>query len=422
MVGAGYFGLSTALITAKRPSFSDFKIVLLDVSHLPTRNAASLDLNRIVRSDYSNPLYASLAAEAHKIWRISDWGADGRYTEASLLMLGDGRTEYLENDFKLAITLARTCHDEAAVLEVESEVEIANACNTGGSSGKWGYLNRRSGWVDPIAALIYTRELVEEASRVEIVTGKVARLLLSENKAIVEGVVLENGSSILASLTVLATGAWTPTLLDLRDRAAASAEVFAYIDLNSEESAHLQGMLSIINLSKGWFIMPPRGGVLKVARHGEGFSDKTKYLHPQAGEIDGSSPYTEIPEKEIEILDEGVQFCRQAMEELITWLRDRKFDRVRLCWYTDTPTADFIIDFHPNVAGLFVATGGSGHAFKFLPVLGERIIDAMEGKLDQAYRNLWCWKLKADRGHASVDSEEDLHNGAYCARGGIPAT
>lgn len=253
-----------------------------------------------------------------------------------------------------------------------------------------------------------------------MVTGKVARLLLSDDKAVVEGVVLDTGSSILAGLTVIATGAWTPTLLDMRNRVAASAEVFAYIDLNPEETVRLQGMPSIINLSKGWFIMPPHGGVLKVARHGEGFSNKTNFLHPHIGQIDVSIPYGVSPDREKEFLDEGVRSCRQALKELIPWLRDRQFDRTRLCWYTDTPTADFIIDFHPDMAGLFVATGGSGHAFKFLPVLGERIVDAVEGKLDEAHRSLWSWKREADRG--LLDNEEDLHGGAYRARGGIPAT
>ncbi|KAE9963627.1 hypothetical protein BLS_009116 [Venturia inaequalis] len=331
-------------------------------------------------------------------------------------MLGNGRTEYLENSLKLAVASARACNNEAAVLEVESKAEIADVCQTGGSSGKWGYLNRKAGWVDAIAAMEYTRKLAEESSRVEMATGKVARLLLSEDKTVVGGMVLDDGSSILADLTVLATGAWTPTLLDMRDRVAASAEVFAYINLNSEESMRLQGMPSFINLSKGWFIMPPRGGILKVARHSKRFSNKTKYLHPHSGEIDASILYTESPEKEKEILDEGIQSCQQALEELIPWLKDRTFDRTRLCWYTDTPTADFIIDFHSDMTGLFVATGGSGHAFKFLPILGDRVVDAVEGKLDQAYQSLWSWKPKA------VDDGKHLHEGAYRARGGIPTT
>lgn len=40
------------------------------------------------------------------------------------------------------------------------------------------------------------------------------------------------------------------------------------------------------------------------------------------------------------------------------------FDSTRLCWYTDTPDANWLIDFHPEHPGLLFATGGSGHAYK----------------------------------------------------------
>lgn len=42
----------------------------------------------------------------------------------------------------------------------------------------------------------------------------------------------------------------------------------------------------------------------------------------------------------------------------------------------DTASTDFTVDYHPAYGkSLFLATGGSDHAFKFLPVLGERICE-----------------------------------------------
>jgi glycine/D-amino acid oxidase-like deaminating enzyme len=40
----------------------------------------------------------------------------------------------------------------------------------------------------------------------------------------------------------------------------------------------------------------------------------------------------------------------------------------------------FWIAQHPSRPGLTVAAGGSGHAFKFAPVLGSIIADAVEGR------------------------------------------
>lgn len=57
----------------------------------------------------------------------------------------------------------------------------------------------------------------------------------------------------------------------------------------------------------------------------------------------------------------------------------------------DRPEGNFLIDYHPEYEGLFLATGGSGHGFKFLPVIGEKIVDAVEGRLDAELRELWKW-------------------------------
>jgi sarcosine oxidase/L-pipecolate oxidase len=53
-----------------------------------------------------------------------------------------------------------------------------------------------------------------------------------------------------------------------------------------------------------------------------------------------------------------------------------------MCWYTDSPDGDWVIGHYPGDSGLVLATGGSGHAFKFLPTLGKLVVDAIENKLD----------------------------------------
>ncbi len=50
----------------------------------------------------------------------------------------------------------------------------------------------------------------------------------------------------------------------------------------------------------------------------------------------------------------------------------------KMCFYTLTPDEDFILDRHPQHANVVVATGGSGHAFKFTPVIGEVVADLIK--------------------------------------------
>ena len=47
----------------------------------------------------------------------------------------------------------------------------------------------------------------------------------------------------------------------------------------------------------------------------------------------------------------------------------------KICLYTMTPDEHFLIDFHPEHRNVVMATGFSGHGFKFAPVVGEIIAD-----------------------------------------------
>lgn len=82
---------------------------------------------------------------------------------------------------------------------------------------------------------------------------------------------------------------------------------------------------------------------------------------------------------------------RTFVEENLPDLLDLDLNNIRLCWYTDSVDNTFLIDHVPDVEGLLVASGGSGHGFKFLPVLGEHIVDVMENK-DTKYSRLFQWR------------------------------
>lgn len=63
-----------------------------------------------------------------------------------------------------------------------------------------------------------------------------------------------------------------------------------------------------------------------------------------------------------------------------------------MCWYTDSIDNNFVIDYVPDTdSTLFICTGGSGHGFKFLPVLGDRVVDVIEGKTNE-FTKLWQWR------------------------------
>ncbi|KZL86839.1 fad dependent oxidoreductase [Colletotrichum incanum] len=93
---------------------------------------------------------------------------------------------------------------------------------------------------------------------------------------------------------------------------------------------------------------------------------------------------------------------------------DADFNSTKLCWYTDSLDNSFVIDYVPTYAGnsVFVATGGSGHGAKFLPVLGEHAADILQygGQSTSFMRPHWRWREDARRGNGLEEGPDGPRN------------
>ncbi|KAI0477278.1 FAD dependent oxidoreductase [Xylariaceae sp. FL0804] len=457
IIGAGVFGLSTALALARRPEFAGVgRLTVLDRSPepgvFPARDAASVDSSRIVRADYADAAYSELASEALARWRetgsgSSALGAEGRYSESGLLLAaddvaGDGASTrpdgkptglgYVKSSWVNALALAQAeGRPLSSVKLLPTRETIARYCEStvGGGAGwaDWGYLNECAGWADAEACMAWLYDQVVATGRVEFVNGTAARLLTTtttDDGPRVTGAVLRGGGEdgdegrvLSADLVIVAAGAWTPSLVDLSAQAVATGQVLGYLRLTADEERRLRDMPVLLNLTSGCFAIPPRGGVLKVARHAYGYLNPVPAAPAALGADGGrapsgasgasgasagqkrtvSQPYTHLDDPDLEVPAEGLADLRAALRRMIPWpsLADRPFSHTRLCWYTDTPTGDWIVDYHPAFLAsrsLFVATGGSGHAFKFLPVLGDRVADCLVGRCPPQFRDKWRWR------------------------------
>jgi sarcosine oxidase / L-pipecolate oxidase len=118
-----------------------------------------------------------------------------------------------------------------------------------------------------------------------------------------------------------------------------------------------------ITFSTGWFIFPPHpeSKELKMAIHGWGYTRSPGELEQEALNPDTSMPPLKAPRERANYVPaDGEARLREGLREILPELADRPFARQVLCWYTDTPSSDFIIDFHPDHRNLFIAGGGSG--------------------------------------------------------------
>jgi sarcosine oxidase/L-pipecolate oxidase len=336
-----------------------------------------------------------------------------------------GRSGRFDNDSVLAIEALPTPQD------------ITRVSKTPGASGYLGYINRRSGWVDAEAAMRYLRQRVESLHRVVFVQGTVQRLVFSNDGKRVLGARLAGSNQILpADLTVLAAGAWTPTLLDLRGILQATGQVLAYVPVSDAEALALSQTPCQINMSTGLFVIPPPAPsqhipspslpkrkrlFLKIARHAPGYSNVTTIPHPEIDDqdISVSVPHTNptgplasqpLPAAVTAPLRAFLTRILQAPDGSSSSSNDyaniasRPFELTRLCHYADTPTGDFLLDYHPSYGKtLFVASGGSGHAFKFLPVLGRCVVECLREECRGEFRGKWTWRERASGAWSTQD-------------------
>ncbi len=75
-----------------------------------------------------------------------------------------------------------------------------------------------------------------------------------------------------------------------------------------------------------------------------------------------------------------IQHLRRFMRERIPGAAGETVE-AQVCFYTETPDLDFIIDTHPHCPRLLLAAGFSGHGFKFCALVGRILAElALEGQ------------------------------------------
>ncbi|KAI0365586.1 FAD dependent oxidoreductase [Pilatotrama ljubarskyi] len=377
IVGAGCFGLSTAYHLLKRGYKN---ITVIDRSKvLPAPDAASTDLNKIVRSSYPDIFYTRLTREAIAVWKNrEEWG--DTYHESGVycpLSLGEAYTDQAyENDVALGARIEHLSDPEAVRKVFPPSVNVAIPEHARG------YLNRDGGWAFASQGIALMMEKVASLGG-KIVPGKpVAELVKSDGKT--TGVICEDGSVFEADLVVLSVGSWTASSfpeLHLQDRCLATGQTVALLQLTPEEGDLYRDCPVYLNFATGFYMFPPNHeNIVKLAIHDGGYTQTVK--NPKSGEP-VSSPRTVLSHGNdgLRIPKTALQKLRAELSQVYPDLAKKPFAGTRLCWYTDSPDENWVIGYHPEDPNLVLATGGSGHAYKFLPTIGGLVADAIEGKL-----------------------------------------
>lgn len=318
-MGGGIFGVTAALALRARGC----AVTLVDAG----TPGESIDISKVIRIDYgTDEDYTALGERALAGWRRSPLFHETGVTFLSRAPMLPGGFEH--DSYEL---LTRRGHP----LERLDAAEIVRrfpAYRPGAYVD--GYFNPQGGWAEAAAVVAQlTREAV--AAGVELRPARIARL-----------------DELDADLVVACAGAWTRDLLPDLPLRAVGQPVFHLrpSDPSLFEASRFPVFGADISRT-GYYGFPAANGVVKIANHGAGI------VEPGVHEVTAAQEAA----------------LRALLADSFPALAGAPIAHRRLCVYCDTADENFWIARHPDQPKLVVATGGSGHAFKFAPVLGELI-------------------------------------------------
>ena len=364
VVGGGIIGVSTAYAAAIKGR-GRVKVSLYETSEVGHQGAASSDVNRVFR--YLNgpdPLLTIWAKEARSWWEFL-----GRRTGSPVLHptgvvflveTGDGVqttgghvSPYQNADDWLKDSL-RVMDEQHVPYRRMGPRQLGEMYPQFHSPAvEEAVLDPGAGFVEASKALSAMLDLCLRAG-VEYHPG--ARVTGVE--ATSEGCLLHSEGDVetRAEAVVVAANGWTGEILPQRPGALTLTEqplVYLTPPEGTPELA-LGRMPVFISLTSDCYGFPVHGGILKVA---------------------DDTPHRTIdhPDQRCEPGEEYLQRVVSTVSGFIPALRGAAVERTHVCFYDRSEDGRFILDAWDRDARIIYGCGMSGRAFKFGPVIGERL-------------------------------------------------
>lgn len=340
VIGGGIMGSSAALHAARH----GMQVILFDQGPLPNPRGASIDHSKVFRYAYPDPLYVQMAVDAHALWRELEREAGCE------LLVPTGLLVFGQAEFERAChTALRACDCAAEIISGAEIVRRFPAFDGGAIT---------SALFDPSGAIARA----EEAVRVTLDFARRAGVTIvaddSVDVLVADGVVSTRGGHVACAKTLVAAGPWTWRLLpQLAPRLKVTRQEVLYFEPHEPEKFSRERLPVFIELSTGFYGFPVHHGrAMKVANHQKG-------------------PRADPDCVDATIHDETT--AREFFRRFIPGLADATLVETRVCHYNNTPDDDFIIDWHPQRPDVLIATGFSGHGFKFGPLIGRIAADLL---------------------------------------------
>lgn len=399
VIGAGIFGLSTALAYAKRSP--DSHITVIDRFEPPVPDGSSVDTTRCLRFDYTNPLYAKLSHEATEMIR-HDAVLSPLFHQVGMTFVFDGKMDKWGVHWNSQLKNIQSATDNFKLVEGSGAVFSNIHGTTEGHSAadtRWNqaYTNFDAGFIEADNAMRVYYEKCKCYPQIHFLFDEVKNVTFEPGSNRANGVQLTSGRTINAQLVIVAAGAWSAKLVNLENICNMTCIEVGWFNVTEDEENRWKNMSITTNLSTGVNIFPPLRREVKVLRRSPGYLNTVEIPHPDPQHVGTqviSHPRTQISNPRDWMPEGAEEELRLNLKEIMPSLAERKFSKTKMCWLTQTKTANFLIDFHPGLENVLLVTGGSAHAWKFLPVIGDKVVDLLEGHLEKDLKELWSWNEK----------------------------
>lgn len=370
IIGGGIFGAAATVALAQRGCTT----ALFDPGPLPHPLAATTDISKVIRMEYgTNEQYMAMVEASLPVWR--QWNelfGQTLYHETGVTFLSHDEMQPGTFEYESYHMLLKRGHHP----------ERLNAAEIGRRFPAWntavhtdGFYHAQGGYAESGKVLTALIQLAQSLGTALYEGESVERLHIENGR--VTGIYTQTGHYYTGHHTILAAGAWTPLLLpELRPFMRATGHPVFHL---KTDQPHLFTPPTFVTFGAdtaktGWYGFPlhPTEGVIKIARHSDGV-----VLHPQ----NDARVVTQADEAAL----------RAFLADTFPALANAPIVYTRRCLYCDTLDEHFWISQHPQLQGLTVAAGGSGHGFKFAPVLGDLIADAALG-IENEWLPLFRWR------------------------------
>ncbi|KAJ4344861.1 uncharacterized protein N0V89_012605 [Didymosphaeria variabile] len=392
IVGAGVFGVSTAYTLIRKYPNASVTIVDRDAYNADSRVAASWDWNKVIRADYDDIIYCRLALEAQDIFEQDPLYQPFFHKSGIYWMC---RTDYATQVVENYRKLGRKAQIEAVSVKEARKLYGGLFEDADYSDVTEVLVNKTSGWANAGDALkAVTKKCIELG--VKYVVAETQSLAFNGGRC--TGIRMRKGDTLSADKIILSTGAFTAKLLEQAAKASNKPEISAggriiaggittgMTQLDEESYKRFANMPVAVQSWNPTIVSPTRDRELKW--WGQKIFKNTQNILGKR--ISAPPPESDYAQWKVAApLKEDIDFANNIFygKNGANW----KMEKHRICWDAFTSSSDFIISPHAGAEGLYVATCGSFHGYKFFPVLGKYVVQMLEGELEEELAWKWAW-------------------------------